>query len=765
MGIDQIRALVIEDDPEVFRLIRDSLAAGSLLHIDLTHADQLSSALQWIQRQEFDVVLADLRLPDCGGTDVLSALRSEAPELPIVLLGEAAGDVPVRDAYDCGRADYLSKDEIDGPTLRRVLHNAIERKRATKGISCRDMEQPEAERTLRCRAKELAALQDTVLEITAPHDLASLLETIVERAASLLSAPAGSLFLCDADREEVRCVVSYNTDYDFTGTVVKFGEGVAGTVAGTGQPLIVDDYDTWNGRAAVFDRGLPFTTMLGAPMVWQNRVIGVILVLHHMEGWGFTEADVELLTLFGNHAAIAVENARLYDEAKRELAQRRQAEEALQHSEEHFRALIENAMDLIGIFEADATIRYFSPSLERVLGYKPEEIVGRCAMDFVHPDDVSAVADHFSSVQTGAMGRIEMRLRHKDGSWRALEGSGTDLRHHPAVAGIVINARDVSERRKLEEQLHQTQKMEALRRLAGGVCHDFNNLLTVIMGRASLLLRDFPQDDPRHEAVVAIREAANTAAESTHQLLAFSRRQDLQPRILNLNDVIAETMDALHDRVGEQIDVRTALTPDLGLVEADPEGLEQVISSLVAHACDEMPQGGRLVVETANVDLDGLYASEHPDVEPGRYVRLAVSDTGRGMDPKTLSCAFEPFSTTIDRDAGLRLPTVYGIIKQSGGHVSLYSEVGCGTVFKIYLPRVAELSAAQPVKPDPSAPTGGNETILLVEDDSAVREVMRHCLSELGYAVLEASRGVEAVDLDSDPPRPGTSSVVRRHHA
>jgi two-component system cell cycle sensor histidine kinase/response regulator CckA len=314
---------------------------------------------------------------------------------------------------------------------------------------------------------------------------------------------------------------------------------------------------------------------------------------------------------------------------------------------------------------------------------------------------------------------------------------------------MVVNYRDTSERRRLEEQLLQSQKMEAIGRLAGGVAHDFNNLLTIINGYSALALDTLGTQSPMYDEIDEINKAGVRAASLTNQLLTFSRRQVLEPKVFNLNTIVSDMDRMLRRLIGEDIEFVTVLDPALASVRADPGHIEQAIMNLVVNSRHAMPAGGRLTIETANVDLDDAYARRHQGVVPGSYVMLAVSDTGIGMDEQTRVRIFEPFFTTKEQGegTGLGLSMVYGFVKQSGGHIWVYSEPSKGSTFKIYLPQVREradvIGHPQPRKPA----RGGSETILVVEDEESVRKLIHSILQKAGYIVLEAQNGHEALSL------------------
>ena len=429
--------------------------------------------------------------------------------------------------------------------------------------------------------------------------------------------------------------------------------------------------------------------------------------------------------------------------------------ETLQRSEAQFRSLIENVSDFIVVLQADGTVRYASPSFEREAG-EGSSIVGQNILALATPEDGTEVEKLLAAVQAKGMpGEVEtdpieseFRIRQRGGGVRILEVSATNLLKHPAVNGIVVNARDVTDRRKLEEQLMRAQKMEAIGTLSGGVAHDFNNILTVILGHTEILLQALQSSPAEYRQLKSIDEASRRASALTRQLLAFSRKQVLQPKVFNLNTLIEDLDKMLRRLIREDIELHTVTDPQLGATKADPGQIEQVVMNLVVNGRDAMKGGGRITIETANVTLDEDYVRDHAGARPGPHVMLAVSDTGEGISPEILPHIFEPFFTTkeVGRGTGLGLSTVYGIVKQSGGNVGVYSHPGRGTTFKVYLPRVDEPEPS-PAEPPQRAVTSGAETVLLVEDEPALRDLIKFALTGSGFTVLDVPSPAEALAL------------------
>jgi PAS domain S-box-containing protein len=445
-------------------------------------------------------------------------------------------------------------------------------------------------------------------------------------------------------------------------------------------------------------------------------------------------AEVDLLAAAANDIAQAIE--------------RKQAVEAMQESEERYRRLIELMPDGVAVHQ-DGVVRMANLAGARMLGYdSPAEVIGRPLLSLVHPEDRAAVLERTRALlQRGeTVPPLEERFLRRDGSVIDVEVAVARflLGGKPAVLVVV---RDVAERLRLEEQLRQAQKMEAIGRLAGGISHDFNNLLTAINGYADLLLHTLDGSDPMRQGIEAISQAGRRAAGLTQQLLAFGRKQVMEMRVLDLSARLEDLASLLQRIIGEDIELLVMPNDEAGNVRVDPAQMEQVIVNLAVNARDAMPEGGRLTVALANVELDESYTQNHPEVRPGRYVLLSVSDTGRGLSPEARRHLFEPFFTTKETGTGLGLATVYGIVKQFEGHIQVYSEQGLGTTFKIYLPRVSERASPSDVLPTAGEWPRGSETVLVVEDNEMVRNLAFRVLSAQGYTVLEAERGDVALEL------------------
>jgi hypothetical protein len=423
-------------------------------------------------------------------------------------------------------------------------------------------------------------------------------------------------------------------------------------------------------------------------------------------------------------------------------------DQALQASEEKYRLLFDANPNPMWVFDPE-TLAFLAvnQAAVRLYGYSLDEFLGMTIKDIRPPDEVPALLERLQDPASG-VSRSDGPWKHrrKDGSCLDVEISSSAIVFGGTAARLIL-ATDVSDKRKLEAQLVQAQKMEAIGRLAGGVAHDFNNLLGVITGYSELLEKNLEAEGAGRQRLEQIQKAAQRAAALTRQLLAFSRKEVIQPRVLDLNEVVADVEKMLQRLIGEDVHLVTKLGQDLGRVQADRGQVDQILMNLAVNARDAMPDGGNLWIETSNATLDAAYLRTHADVHPGPYVMLAVSDAGHGMDAETVSRVFEPFFTTKGegKGTGLGLATVFGIAKQSGGHVSVYSEPGRGTTFRVYLPRVDARDADGEAPTEVSAPPIGTETVLLVEDSDSLRPMIHEILAAAGYDVLDSADPLEAV--------------------
>ncbi len=498
-------------------------------------------------------------------------------------------------------------------------------------------------------------------------------------------------------------------------------------------------------------------SFLGVPLLFGDRLIGMLALDSRQVGF-FTERHAELALAFAAQAAIAMENARLHTAAQAEIAERRRAEARLEEGETLLRTIIASEPECVKLVAADGTLLQMNPAgLAMIEADSLEQVLGTSLGDLVLPPWRPAFDALIEAAFRGEAGDLEFEIQGLKGGRRWLDTRAVPLRNPKReIVALLGVTRDVSARKQAEqalrerdEQLRQSHKIEAVGRLAGGVAHDFNNLLNVIMGYCELLLREMTPGTQARARLDQILRAADRAASLTRQLLAFSRRQVLQPRLLDLNAVVLDTESMIRRLIGEDIQVVMVAGAAIGQVKADPGQIEQVLMNLAVNARDAMPRGGTLTIETQRADLSQDDSRRPAWLPAGPYVMLAVSDTGTGMDAETLAHVFEPFFTTKEqgKGTGLGLATVYGIVKQSGGYVQVESEVGRGSTFRIHLPRVDE-EAPVPETSSGGAPTArGCETVLVVEDEPALLDFARDLLRETGYTVLPARTVEDAASI------------------
>ncbi len=547
-----------------------------------------------------------------------------------------------------------------------------------------------------------------------------------------------------------------NRDYSALVSSKLAAEGIAADVICVDRKSAFDEaLDHGPYDLIIADYSLPDCNGVEAMKLAQQKAPGTPILL--VSGTIGEEAAIESLKAGACDYVLKQWPERLIPAVRRALREsderkhRVRAETALERREKLFLALTENALDIVTVISAEANILYISSSAFRVIGYQPEELTGQNAFAYIHPEDHALVQkDLEHCIATPAMTTTsKFRVRHKDGSWRHVETICRSLLADPEIGGVVVNLRDMTERHRLEEQLRHSQKMEAIGQLAGGVAHDFNNILTVIHGHASLMRATGPLPGNLGASVDQIHQAAERAAALTRQLLTFSRRQVMQPKPLDLNSVLSNMTRMLGRLLGEDIALQFNYAPSETWVLADEGMMEQVLMNLAVNARDAMQGGGRLIIGVSGKDIQPEDLFKHPDGRVGHFVCFTVTDTGCGIPPDVLPRIFEPFFTTkpIGKGTGLGLATVYGIVKQHDGWIEVDSAMGRGTTFRVLLPLAqgngkssAESSLEQKLP-------RGKETILVAEDEAPVRELVSSVLRALGYDVLEAENGARAWEV------------------
>lgn len=593
----------------------------------------------------------------------------------------------------------------------------------------------------------LSRINEAIVRVREPEKLFEQACRIVVSAGLFRMAWVG---IVDPETLRVKPVARWGHDQGYLDTIVVSaadvpeGHGPVGTSIRENRHSVFNDFQNdppgspW--REAAKEHG--FLSAAAFPLRIGTQTIGALCLYSNEENY-FDDEVIRLLDALADDISFALELA--------------DQEKLHKDAEERYWRLVELSPDAI-VIHSEGKVVFVNTGAIKLFGAdRAEQLIGHPVLDLVHPDYRNIVAERVRQLTEERKGvplpLIEEKLLRLDGSTVDVEVTAIPFTFNEQIATQVV-IRDITERKRTEEalrhsqaQLLQAQKMEAVGRLAGGVAHDFNNLLTAITGYAELLLMRLSNNDSLRRHAEEIKKAADRAAALTQQLLAFSRKQVLQPKILDLNTIVTDMDKMLQRLIGEDVELITLRSPNLGKIKADPGQIGQILLNLAVNARDAMPHGGKLIIETVNADMDEAYARHHEGMRAGSYIMLAVSDTGVGMDADTKSHLFEPFFTTKEqgKGTGLGLSTVYGIVKQSGGYIWVYSEVGRGTTFKVYLPRLKEPRESARAQSDQTTLIQGTETILLVEDEEGVRDLARDILKTNGYTVLEAHDGKSAI--------------------
>jgi PAS domain S-box-containing protein len=635
-----------------------------------------------------------------------------------------------------------------------TVRDITDRKRAEEAVA-------RSEAALREESRALDLLNQTAAKVATELDLERLVDTVVDAGVKLTGAGFGAFFynVVDAKGESYMLYALAGvpreafSKFPMPRNTGIFSPTFKGEATVRSSDITKDPRYGHNLPHRGMPEGhLPVRSYLAVPVT--SRSGGVIggLFFGHPEPAVFTDRAQRLAEGLAAQAAIGIDNARLFQAVERHTMT---LEAEVRERTAERDGIWRMSQDLLGVTDVDGVWQSVNPACQKILGWQESEVIGRTAEWLLHPDDLGEFASGVAKLAAGeALSNKEVRIKARDGAYKTFSWTAV-----PSDRSVYIVARDITEQRaqadalaEAEERLRQAQKMESLGQLTGGVAHDFNNLLQIVSGNLEILGRKMPSDGMRRYIDNAMN-GTKRAATLTQRLLAFSRRQPLAPKATDPNKLVAGMSDLLHRTLGETIEVETVLSTAIWRTEVDANQLESAILNLAINARDAMPDGGKLTIETANTRLDERYVARYAEVPPGQYVMICVSDTGGGMDDETLSRAFEPFFTTkeVGKGTGLGLSMVYGFVKQSGGHVKIYSEYGIGTSVKIYLPRLIgqQEEVAEQLKTIVPAGTG-SEVILVCEDDAEVRAFSVEALKELGYQVLEAQDGHAAMRLLSD---------------
>ncbi|MGH7276736.1 MAG: ATP-binding protein [Candidatus Rokuibacteriota bacterium] len=610
------------------------------------------------------------------------------------------------------------------------------------------------------RAGMLATFSALTRLITSATESAAVFRGIAEAATVLLKARMAWVWVDDPTSETLHEGGSFGAGPEYTRMLRDVvrpprGRDLAGAVLESRQAEYVEDVQR---DPRFLSPELAAAADLHAcaaiPLIRRGRPLGALVVLFGRRG-RFTAEEKELVGLLADQATIAI----AIHTAVLDVTDRKRAEQALRESSEFQKQIIASAREGVVVYDRELRYLVWNPLMEELTGLRAESVIGRHCLDlfpFLREQGVYELLARARAGETISSPDFRYTVPSTGRTGWASGRYGPLLDANGTIIGVIATVRDVTERRHAEEALHQSeeelrqaQKMEAIGRLASGIAHDFNNMLAVITGRSDLLLRRLPAENPARHDVELMKTTADRAALLTRQLLAFSRKQMLQPKVLDLNGIIAGVVQMLQRLIGEDVDLVTVLDPNLGFVRADPAQMEQIILNLAVNAHDAMPWGGRLSIETARADLDDAFAAANPGAAAGPHVLLQVSDTGSGMSPEVQAHIFEPFFTTTEtgKGTGLGLATVYGIVKQHEGLVTVESAPGAGTTFRIYLKQVPGAADRAAPHAAEGRAAQGSETLLIVEDQNDLRELAREILTAAGYRVLAASDPGEGLAL------------------
>ena len=761
------KILIVDDDATSRRLYTSLLNPGG--HCVLEARDG-QEGLAIAQEENPDLIICDIVMPTINGYEFVQRLRSlpQRQRTPVIFHGVNLLDEEARALGSaCGISLFILKPfdpQQALATIQEALNlNAGEAPAALPPDAKRDPI-PLLLNAYFVKGKsldasvQLASLVEVGIALAHAHQTDELLEIAITAARKLTDSNfAAAGILGESDSLETQTLALSGFDETTAARLRQgsFSPPFLRELLATRRPQRIFNRSEIS-LALLFPPSHPKVhSILIAPLQSGDRAYGWMMVAEKSDSQEFTEEDQRMLQALASQTITSYESAQRFRTIQEHAKNLELQMEERKRAENRFRMLLETSPTGIVISDRSGRIEDVNAEALRLFGYAREELVGQ-TIEILLPQRFQHAHQGHRSLyaqdpRKRSMGDgMELFARRKDGTEFPVE---VGLGPLATKEGVLVSSTivDTTARKKMEEQLRLSQRMDALGRLAGGVAHDFNNLLTVILGNSDVVLDSLPPGHPAIPKLEIIRKAGASAADLTGQLLAFGRQQLVQPRILDLTDTIQKMETLLRRLIGENIDLNISIEPFLGSIKADPGQIQQIVLNLAVNARDAMPKGGRLTIGVSNVEIDESYRDQHPAAIPGRYVMLTVTDTGCGMDRETQLRIFDPFFTTkeLGKGTGLGLATVYGIVKQGGGHIWVYSEIGKGSVFKVYLPRVQQ--AAQPGRREGEEEAcTGSETILLAEDSDPLREMAREYLESVGYTVLEAASGKDALQRAKD---------------